>query len=155
IGGGVARTLIDSGTNNGQVSWREGTKIVTTGSGQSLEIVDAETGRASMLARPDSMHAFGFPHVLPGGRAALIVIRRIDAGLDSSTLAVVTIPEGRVTSLGIHGLSPHYSSSGHIVFATVTELLESVPFDARSLRVTGSAVVLATNVGGGSGGAVP
>ena len=155
VAGGVARTLIDSGTANGQLSWREGTQIVTTAAAGALALVNAETGASSILARPDTMHTLGFPDVLPGGRAALIIIKPTNAGLDSSMLGVVTIPGGKVTSLGIHGLAPHYSPTGHIVYATAMQLLEAVPFDARALRVTGSPVTLATNVGGGSGGAVP
>jgi serine/threonine-protein kinase len=155
VAGGVARTLIDSGTVNGQVSWREGSQIVTTAAGRGLALVNAETGASSILARPDSMHGLGFPDVLPGGRAALITIKSTSAGLDSSILGVVTIPGGKVTSLGIHGLAPRYSPTGHIVYTTATLLLEAVPFDANALRVAGSPVILATNVGGGSGGAVP
>ena len=155
VAGGVARTLIDSGTPNGQVSWREGSQIVTTAAGGGLALVNAETGASSILTRPDSMHTLGFPDVLPGGRAALIMIKPTNAGLDSCMLGVVTIPGGKVTSFEIHGLAPHYSPSGHIVYTTAMQLLEAVPFDARALRVTGSPVVLATNVGGGSGGAVP
>jgi serine/threonine-protein kinase len=156
VGGGVTRTLIDSlGSYNAQVSWREGSQIVTFAPGLGLLLVNAETGARTLVAKADSAHTLGFPDVLPGGRAALITIRRADAGLDSSMLAVVSIPGGRVTSLGVQGLSPHYSATGHIVFATATKLLEAVPFDARSLRVTGSPSVLATDVGGGSGGAVP
>ena len=155
VAGGVARTLIDSGPTNGQLSWREGSQIVTTAAGGGLALVNAETGASSILARPDSLHTLGFPAVLPGGRAALITIKPTNAGLDSSVLGVVTIPGGKVTTLGIHGLAPHYSPTGHIVYATALQLIEAVPFDARALRVTGSPVVLATNVGGGSGGAVP
>ncbi|HTJ24415.1 MAG TPA: protein kinase [Gemmatimonadaceae bacterium] len=155
VAGGVARSLIDSGTANGQLSWREGSQIVTTAADGGLALVNSETGTSSVLTRPDSMHTLGFPDVLPGGRAALIIIRPTNAGLDSSMIGVVTIPGGKVTSLGIHGMAPHYSPTGHIVYATVMQLLEAVPFDARALRVTGPPVVLATNVGGGSGGAVP
>jgi len=158
VAGGVARTLIDSGSANGQLSWRDGTRILTTGPGRGIALLNAEDGTTSILAKPDSPHTFGFPDVLPGGRAALITIKPTTmAGIDSSVLAVVTIPGGKVTSLGIYGLSPHYSlaGGGHLVFATATQLLEAVPFDARALRVTGSPTVLAADVGGGSGGAVP
>ena len=155
ITGGAPRTLLDSGTINGQLSWREGSQIVTTGPDRGLALLNVEAGTSSVLAKPDSAHTLGFPDVLPGGRAALIIIRPNNAGLDSSMLGVVTIPDGKVTNLGINGVAPHYSPTGHIVFATPTQLLKAVSFDARALRVTGTPVVLATNVGGGSGGAVP
>jgi len=155
VEGGTPRILIDSSATNGQLSWRDGTQIVTPAPGRGLMLVNPETGASTMLAKPDSTHTLGFPDVLPGGSAALITIRRTDAGLDSSKLGVVTIPGGKVTDLGINGFSPHYSATGHIVFATQAQLLEAVPFDAHGLRVTGTPVVVATNVGGGSGGAVP
>ena len=155
VDGGTPRILIDSSATNGQLSWREGSQIVSTAPGRGLMLVNPETGASTMLAKPDSAHTLGFPDVLPGGSAALITIRRTDAGLDSSRIAVVTIPGGKVTDLGINGFSPHYSATGHIVFATQAQLLEAIPFEARGLRVTGTPVVVATNVGGGSGGAVP
>ena len=65
--GGVARTLIDSGTANGQLSWRDGTQIVTTGPGRGIAVLNTDDGTTSILARPDSLHSFGFPDVLPGG----------------------------------------------------------------------------------------
>ena len=155
VDGGTPRVLIDSSATNGQVSWRDGSQIVTPAPGRGLMLVNPETGATTMLAKPDSTHTLGFPDVLPGGSAALITIRRTDAGLDSSRLGVVTIPGGKVTDLGISGFSPHYSATGYIVFATQAQLLEAIPFDARGLRVTGTPIVVATNVGGGSGGAVP
>jgi hypothetical protein len=155
LDGGPPRTVIDSVLVNGQVSWHEGTQVVTIGPDRSLVLLNAETGSRSVLAKPDSAHAFGFPDALPGGRAALIIVKPTNAAQDSSMLAVVTIPDGKVINLGIHGMSPRYSPTGHIVFATPADLLEAVPFDARSLRITGSPVIVATGVGGGSGGAVP
>jgi hypothetical protein len=155
VRGGVARTLMDSSMGNGQLSWRNESQILTTGPDRGLALLNTATGTSSILARPDSGYALGFPNVLPGGHAALITIRRLGATIDSSMLGVVTIPAGKVTSLGVHGLSPHYSPTGHIVFVTAKQLVEAVPFDAGHLRITGSPTVLATDVAGGSGGAVP
>jgi serine/threonine-protein kinase len=155
LDGGPSRTLVDSVLANGQVSWHEGTQVLAIGPDRGLILLNAETGARSTLVAADSTRAIGFPDVLPGGHAALVIVKPTNAAQDSSMLAVVTIPDGKLTKLGIHGMSPRYSPTGHIVFATATDQLKAVPFDVRSLRVTGSPVVLATGVGGGSGGAVP
>jgi serine/threonine-protein kinase len=157
VAGGVARTLTDSGSVYDHFSWRDRTTIVTTGDSGSIALLNAENGTRYILRQPDRDHVFGFPDALPGSRAALITVRPKAGGLGSSMLGVVTIPEGKVTSLGIYGLSPHYSrvGGGHIVFATATQQLEAVAFDAARLRVTGTPVVVASDVGGGNRGAVP
>lgn len=87
LDGGPVRTLIDSVIANGQVSWREGSQVVSIAPDRSLVLLNVETGTRSVLAKPDSAHTYGFPDVLPGGRAALIIVKPTNAAQDSSMLA--------------------------------------------------------------------
>ena len=162
VGGGVARTFSEVGPRNGQISWREPNQVVMALNGgdgpNGLWLVDAQSGSRTLLAAVDTARGYvqyGFPDVLPGGKAALIAMRKQRSDLDSVVLGVVTIPEGKVAELGVRGLFPRYSSTGPVIYSTPTAGLYAVPFDARSLRVTGSPTLIAEHIGAGSGGAVP
>jgi Tol biopolymer transport system component len=157
VAGGVAKTLVESGPRNGQISWRGGNQIVMA-IDSGISIVNADNGSQRVIAKPDAKRGFtryGFPDVLPGGKAALITIRRGDRIIDSTFIGVLSLLDGTVIDLGIRGLSPRYSVSGHLVYATAGQSLYAVPFDARRLRVNGSPTLLAEGVGGGNAGAVP
>ena len=51
-----------------------------------------------------------------------------------------------VTRLGLAGVSPHYVSTGHVVYAAEDGSLRAAPFDAASLEVTGNPVPLVEGV---------
>jgi serine/threonine-protein kinase len=159
VAGGVPRTLTESGSRNGQLSWREGNQVVMVALDQSLVVVDAANGHQQVVLKSKSpktrlLTQYGFPDVLPGGKAALITIGETQT-LDSVSIGTVTIPEGKVIDLGIHGMSPRYSATGHLVYGTPEGSVYAVPFNPRALLVTGPPVLLAEKVGGGRSGAVP
>ena len=157
IRGGVARTFAASGPRNGQISWGDRNQIVMADT-SNLWLIDAETSGRTVLAVPDRQRnydRYGFPSVLPGAKAALISIWRGGRRADSIVVGVVTIPGGKVTELGLRGISPRYSATGHILYATTAGTLFAVPFDASALRVTGVPTAIAEDVQGGSGGALP
>jgi Tol biopolymer transport system component/tRNA A-37 threonylcarbamoyl transferase component Bud32 len=154
VRGGTPRTVVDSGQGNGQVSWGDAGRLVLAFQNR-LWTVPAEGGPRTLLASPDSARRhfrYGFPHVLPGGKAALITIWLGAAEIDSTVLGIVTVPDGEVTDLGIRGTNPQYSGTGHIVFATDASLF-AVPFSERSRRVTGKAFPVVEGVAMGRGGA--
>jgi eukaryotic-like serine/threonine-protein kinase len=162
IGGGVARTFSDIGPGNGQISWRERDQVVMAlgGPGQphGLWLVNPESHSRTLLAPFDTVggEQYGFPDVLPGGKAALIAIGkgRTGVSVDSAVLAVVSIPDGKVKKLGVYGLFPRYSPTGQLIYATAAGQLYAVPFDARTSRVSlGSQTLLAERVNVGPGGA--
>ena len=51
-----------------------------------------------------------------------------------------------MTRLGLAGVSPHYVSTGHLVYAAEDGSVRAVPFDAGSLEVTGNPVPLVEDV---------
>jgi len=155
VRGGTPRTFIDSTANNSQVSWVDGSPIVLAFR-DALWTMPPEGGARTVLTRPDTSRGhvvLGFPSLLPGGRAALISIWKGDFALDSIVLGVVTIPDGKVTELGIRGTYPRYSPTGHLLYATSDGWLFAAPFSAKSLRVTGPAFSLVEGIRVGSGGA--
>ena len=89
-------------------------------------------GTPALLAKPDSQRghlAYLWPHVLPGGKAALITLWM--GTDDTSELGVVSLADGEVTELGIPGASPRYASSGHVVFARADGSILAAPFSLR------------------------
>ena len=63
------------------------------------------------------------------------------APLTTGQLAVLDLATGDVTRLGLAGVSPHYVSTGHLVYV-LNNVLFAVPFDPAALAVTGGPVPL-------------
>jgi serine/threonine-protein kinase len=91
--------------------------------------------------------------VLPGGKAIIFTVSYggIDS-FDDARIDVVTLDTRKRQTLVQGGFCPRYSPSGHIVYARGGSLY-AVPFDAKSLEVTGSptkvveGVFMSTNTG--------
>jgi Tol biopolymer transport system component len=155
IRGGSARTVVDSGAANGQVAWGQDDRLVLAINNR-VWTVSADGGPRTLLTTRDSARRhvrYGFPDILPGGKAALITIWKGATTLDSAVLGIVTIPDGKVTELGVRGTFPRYSGTGHIVYATIDAWIFALPFDARSLRVRGPGFPIVEGVRVGGGGA--
>ena len=153
--GGTPFTVVDSGPGNGQVSWGDGGKLVLAYD-LRLWTAPAQGGPRTLLAAPDSArrhYRYGFPQVLPGGKAALITIFFGRSDLDSTVLGTVSIPDGKVTELGIRGTNPFYSGTGHVVYATSDAWIFAVPFSLKSLEVIGDPLPVVEGVYMGRGGA--
>jgi Tol biopolymer transport system component len=152
--GGTPRTVVDSAAGNGQVSWGDAGQLVLALRNR-LWIVPEEGGRRTLLAAPDSSRGhrrYGFPEVLPGGKAALMVIWK-GSDLQSLSLGVVSIPDGVVTELDILGAFPRYSATGHLLYVTTDAVLTAVPFDPESRRTLGPPFPVAEGVRLGTGAA--
>ncbi len=152
--GGIPRVLIDT-ASSANSSWGNSGQIVFVRR-QMLWTIPATHGKAAPLAALDSSRrhvAYGYPDILPGGRAALITIRIGSQLLDSTFLGIVSIPDGIVTELNIPGTYPRYSSTGHILYATRDEQLMAVEFSIRTNRIAGDPFPVAESVLTGPGGA--
>ena len=122
----------------------------------ALWTMPATGGPRTLLAKPDSARRhvrFGFPAVLPGGKAALVAIWKGAIALDAIELGVVDIPSGTVTELGVQGTFPRYSPTGHVLFVTADGLLMAAPFESDARRLTGTPFVVVEGVRVGTGGA--
>jgi hypothetical protein len=116
-------------------------KEVVYADGNSLWRVSENGGTPALVAQPDSSRghiAYGWPDVLPGGKAALITIWK-GMNLGRAELGVVTLPDGRVTDLGTVGTSPRYSS-GYVIFCRANGTVYAAAMSLRTLRLTGEPV---------------
>ncbi len=139
--GGAAVTVADS-VNVLGASLGDDDQVVFS-RGRALWRVSAEGGSPSLVAQPDSARghlAYGWPHVLPGRKAALITLFKGAISLDNAELGVVSLADGEVTELGVPGTNPVYAQSGHVLFAGADGTINALPFSLRRLRVTGAAV---------------
>ena len=66
--------------------------------------------------------------------------------LTTGQFAVLDLDTRDVTRLGLAGVSPHYVSTGHLVYASEDGSVRVVPFDSNSLDVTGNPVPLIERV---------
>jgi serine/threonine-protein kinase len=108
----------------------------------------ADGGPLELLATPDSglnERFYSWPHVLPGGKAALFTIGH-GRGLDSIVIAAVRFDDRRIFRLGISGLDPKYVATGHLLFTLPGGTVMAAPFDPRRLDVTGPPVAVLDNV---------
>ena len=86
-----------------------------------------------------------WPFIIPGREAVVFVINTA-ADMLTGQLAVLDLSTGDVTRLGLAGVSPHYVSTGYLVYAAEDGSVRAVPFDASALEVTGNPVPLVEGV---------
>ena len=93
-----------------------------------------------------------FPHLLPGGKAALFTVGTADIEWwDDAQIELVSIETGERRVLIEGGTSARYSPTGHIVYARKGSLL-AAPFDLARLEVSGPAVTVVDDVSTPPGG---
>ena len=80
-----------------------------------------------------------WPSIIPKRRAVVFSISTSGV-LATGELAVLELDTGTVRRLGVPGSSPRYVSTGHLVFAASDGSVQAVPFDDKSLEVTGPPV---------------
>jgi serine/threonine-protein kinase len=109
--------------------------------------VPAGGGEPQVLTKPErdkgELDHF-LPHILPGGKSILYtIIPR--GGLENAQIAVLDTVSGKSTVLIRGGTSPHYSQSGHLVYAA-GGTLRAIAFDAKRLEVHGNPVPVVEHV---------
>jgi len=102
--------------------------------------------RARLAWRSVPVEHFRRRHVVDRGRGRQAVHRQPDAArADRSGIAVLSLETGRWNKIIEGGVYARYLPSGHLVFARDGTLL-AVPFNAKTLRVTGRPVPVLTDV---------
>jgi serine/threonine-protein kinase len=148
IEGGAPVKIADSASVVAQASWGDGDHVLFRRR-DHLVLVSADGGPERVVARPDTARkqsALGWPEMLPGGRAALIVIHHGPGNNpDSLYLGAVSLGNGKVVDFGIRGLTPHYAS-GHVLYVSQDGQLFARPFDARSLSFSGEPRAIARDL---------
>jgi len=144
-GGGVV-TIGDvassaAGSFRGATWTSKGEIVFGTSTGLRRISADGGTSRPVELATPksdSSGHATAlFPDALPGGDAIVagLVWR---ASPRPPELAIISLADGKVTSLNLPGNNPHYVEAGYLAFTNSQNALLGVRFDARRGRLTGT-----------------
>jgi Tol biopolymer transport system component len=103
------------------------------GTPQPLTAIDHRNGERVHL----------WPQILPGGEVLFNV--GVGNSWDDSRIEVVSLKTGERRALVKGGSCPRYIEPGYILFTRETELM-AVPFDLRSLQVTGAAVPVLNHV---------
>jgi serine/threonine-protein kinase len=111
--------------------------------------VPASGGTPTVLLRPDTdrgERSYRGPRFLPGGRAVLFTMSTLDVeSYDDARIGVLNLETEEKKILIEGGMNPHYSPSGHIVYARNGSLL-AAPFDLETLQVTGQPFLAADGV---------
>jgi len=154
IDGGSAQTLAARPVGGGASgSWgSDDTIVFSAGTGPLLRI-SAAGGVPTPLTTLNSKQgdvSHRWPEILPGGKAVLFVAQ---GGVGDQRLMIRNADTGEQRALDINGGSPHYVSSGHLLFSRLGTLF-AAPFDLKQLRVTAPPVPVVEGVASnGIGGA--
>jgi Tol biopolymer transport system component len=138
LAGGAVVTICELPTIVQGATWGGGEdgEIIVYSSGGQLHRVPATGGKPESFARRDSAEAgvsYRWPEFLPGGRTVLFT----RVGPEGPEIASVDLETREMRQLGQPGMSPHFVSSGHLVFAQNDGTLFAAPFDAARVRFTG------------------
>jgi serine/threonine-protein kinase len=132
-----------------EASWGEGDVIVfgagaLAAGGARLFTVPAAGGTPQPLTAPDSTTRHSAPALLPGGRAALFMIRDTTSGNEGVRMGLVDLASHKIDTLGF-GMRPRYAS-GYLVFTGADNTLLAQPFDLKRRKPTGQAVAILDHI---------
>jgi serine/threonine-protein kinase len=144
--GGLAKVSLQGGkvialckvNLGGGGSWGDDGNIIAAREGFGLSRIPSAGGAptpVTKLAPGEVIHRW--PQVLPGGKAAIFSAYRSMYGLDSATVQVVSLRDGRRKTLVHGGTWGRYLLSGHLVYVNKGTLF-AVPFDLDRLEVHGT-----------------
>jgi len=156
VEGGAAVTICDAPYGRG-ASWSEnGTIVFAPGARVALSKVSSGGGAARPLTILDQSAAEVtqlWPQWLPGSKTVLFTSSGQWSQLEDADIVVYTISSGQRKTLLHGGYFARYVRSGHILYMHEGTLF-LVPFDARSLEMTGTPVPvhdgISANPGDGS-----
>jgi serine/threonine-protein kinase len=118
----------------------------------SVGVVRASGGTPRYVAGTDSSAStYRWPHMLPGGEAALITMWT--GSNSTASIATMDLATGDIEIIVREGTNPRYVATGHIVYGHASGTIFGVPFDVSTRQVTGDPVPLLEDVQVFSGGA--
>jgi serine/threonine protein kinase/Tol biopolymer transport system component len=149
LNGGAAETICKAENPRGGVWSSDGSIIFTPGTDAPLYRVSASGGEAEPLTTIDGTareRSHRWPDALPGGKAIVFSVA-YDVGnpLDNANVALLDLNNRKHKVLIKGGAFGRYVSAGYIVYARGNAML-AVPFNLKTLEVTGSPVTLLENV---------
>ena len=147
IFGGPPVTLTEAPSPIFGASWGTDDQIIFGTGGGGLFRVSAGGGEPEALTTLDGESgSHTWPFIIPDREAVVFVVSGEGPPLTTGQLAVLDLDTREVTLLGLAGVSPHYVSTGHLVYAAEDGSVRAVPFDVTTLEVTGNPVPLVEGV---------
>ena len=148
IFGGPSVTLTDEAPAIRGASWGSDDQIVLGTFSSGLFRVSGAGGELTALTTPDTDQGevgHVWPFVIPG-RGAVLFVTHQGAPTRDGQIAVLDLASQEVKRFELAGISPHYVSTGHLVYAVEDGSLRAVPFDADTLEVMGNPVTVLEGV---------
>ena len=149
LNGGAVEVICKAENPRGGFWGSDGNIIFTPGTDAPLYRVSASGGSAEALSTIDGgahERSHRWPELLPGGKAILFSVA-YDVGnpLDNANVALFDPNTRKHRILIKGGAFARYLSAGYIVYARGNAML-AVPFNLKTLELTGSAVPVLENV---------
>ncbi len=145
LAGGAARTLARAPSARGGSWSADGTIVFSPEPAGSLSTVSAEGGQPTKLTTLKAgERSHRWPHILPDGKTVLFTIQTEGKLYDDATIAAVPVSGGAPRAVIEGGSAPHYSASGHLIYARAGNLL-AVEFDPSTATPRGAAITVVDN----------
>ncbi|HET9320463.1 MAG TPA: protein kinase, partial [Bryobacteraceae bacterium] len=146
--GGTPVALCDAAGRRGG-SWADDETIVFTPAiTASLYRVSANGGTPSPVTRLDKTRkevTHRWPQILPGGKDVLFTASANNNDFDHADIEAVSLSTGRATVLVENAYFGRYLPAGYLTYISGGTLF-AVPFDAKHLKLSGTAMPALTNL---------
>jgi serine/threonine-protein kinase len=137
LAGGTPLSICEATQSRG-ASWAPDNSIVfATASDARLWRVSASGGAPEALTKLDSRagdKTHSWPEILPDGK---VVVFTVGTESGRNRIAALRLSTGERRILVEGGTRPHYSATGHLLYAGAEGIL-AVPFDPKTLALAGS-----------------
>ena len=155
VGGGAVSTVatLEGIPSLSGISWEEtGILVGAPGSSGGILRVSADGGAPERVVRAEPGELFHGPQMLPDGRTLLMTIAKNtdDDRWDKARIVAHSLEDGTRRVLIENGSDGRYVQTGHLLYA-VGGTVYAVPFDVRTLTVTGAPVSVIAGVRRGTG----
>ncbi len=139
---GKTEIVTTANSANG-MDWVSANEIITgqDGSFHGLARVSATGGQLAEFTHPTetgTQEVHLWPVVASDSKTVVFAIYR--GTLATSELAITTVPEGKVTRLGIRGIRPLGILDRHLVYVQADGTVMAVPIDIGARRLSGAAI---------------
>jgi Tol biopolymer transport system component len=147
IEGGAVVPITDIPYQFAGASWgKDGSIIIGQGVSKGLMRILPGGGTTAPLTELGSDELYHeYPQLLPGGKAVLFVAFPKTYDPDQATIEAFVFADRRRHAL-VKGTSPHYLSSGHLLYSKKGTLF-AIPFDSERFEIRGPAVPMIDDAG--------
>ena len=141
LAGGAARTITEAPIGFGATWGPDNTIVFAPNNASELWRVPADGGKAEAVTTLDPTHgefSHRWPEMLPDGKSVLFAVGT-EGSWDDAVIAIQRIGTSDRQPIVQGGTSPHFSSTGHLLY-TRAGVLHVVPFDGRRQRGAAEAI---------------